>query len=477
MKKISWDAPLFACFALLGFLSPLLAQADERPDEGALFGSEPAKPDAFASGTVVDNPLQMGGIFYQRLIVSAEKGVGTNNTPIALPLQFDGFMDARPNDRVRGYVDARLLSDATKDQFSRSTGPNSTGSFQFSSTSSAPSSLTTAATPNNPQVVLDSAWLKFDLDRTVFVTAGKQHLKWGTSRYWNPTDFLNTQKRDPLLPYDLRLGSTMAKFELPLEAKKTNISAIALFDNPQPASTIGQMGAAMRAETLLGSAEVGLDAAFRGGRNPVYGADLSAPLGPLDIYMEVALVSGSTTPTYQLLSAPVAGSDISSLYKTTNPLGPFVQVSGGLNYSFNWKDNRTATWGGEYFYNQLGYNNSSVYPVLIFTGQYQPFYTGKNYAAVYLTAEGPDSGKHTNYTFSTLGNLSDKSFISRIDFSWNVLTYMTFESYIDGHYGTPGGEFNFSLSTPPLTSQGVTIAATSIPATTMDVGLGLRISF
>ena len=113
----------------------------------------------------------------------------------------------------------------------------------------------------------------------------------------------------------------------------------------------------------------------------------------------------------------------------------------------------------------------------MFLGQYQPFYTGRQYAAIYLTAEGPDGQKHTSYTFSTIGNLSDNSFISRIDFSWRFLTYLTFESYIDGHYGARGGEFNFELHTPQLTYQSNTIAALNIPSSVVDVGLALRLGF
>jgi hypothetical protein len=114
-----------------------------------------------------------------------------------------------------------------------------------------------------------------------------------------------------------------------------------------------------------------------------------------------------------------------------------------------------------------------VYPVLILNGVYQPFYLGKHYAAIYLTAEGPDSGKHTTYTFSVLSNFSDKSFIGRFDFAWNFLTYMTFEVFASGHFGKEGGEFNFALDTPMYLG----IPAINVPATILDAGLALRTRF
>jgi hypothetical protein len=311
----------------------------------------------------------------------------------------------------------------------------------------------------------------------VFVTAGKQHVKWGVSRFFNPTDFLSTMRRDPLLPYDLRLGNTMIKLAMPLERYGANLYAITLIDNPAPASTVGQLGEAIRIEKLVGNAEVGAEALARGGAPPTFGADFSAPAGRFDIYAEAALFGAATGPQYELTGTPTAGESISSLYTTANPRGPFVQTSGGVKYDFAWMANRQATAGAEYFYNQLGYTKGAIYPILIFTGNYQPFYTGRHYGALYVTGEGPDQFKHTSYTFSTIGNLSDGSFISRVDFSWRFLTYLTFEAYADEHYGTKGGEFNFELHTPALTNGGAPVPAINVPTTLYDVGLGLRLSF
>jgi hypothetical protein len=492
-------------------LAARTARAGDRPAEDAMFGEpaastaaaapvrEPAAKagegrsadegreltpgrslDAFVSGAVANDALSIGGSYYQRWIVSKPEGVSGKNTPESMPLQFDAYMDVRPSDRVRGYIQERVLYDPTLDQYGNSTKGAGLGNSQYSSNSGAPSSLpsgATAQTTTNPTTALDQAWLKFDLGHDVFVTAGKQHVKWGVSRFWNPTDFLSTQQRDPLLPYDLRLGNTMIKLALPLEKIGGNLYAITLLDNPAPASTVGQLGEAVRVEKLVGSAEVGAEALARGGLPPTFGADVSAPAGPFDVYAEAALFGGSPAPQYSLTGTPAAGQSLSSLYTTTNPRGPFVQASGGARYDFAWMANRQATAGAEYFYNQLGYTKGAIYPVLIFNGAYRPFYTGRHYGAVYVTAEGPDQFKHTSYTFSTIGNLSDGSFISRVDFSWRFLTYLTFEAYGDEHYGTKGGEFNFELHTPALTNGSAAVPPISIPTTLYDVGMGLRLSF
>jgi hypothetical protein len=491
------------------------AYAEERPDEAAMFGASeesipsfssspttpstpqgkkpnktpsetersktprPGETDAFASGEAKENPLQIGGTFYHRLIFSPQENTSLGNTPLSAPLQVDGFLDAQPNDDLRAYVGPRLLFDPTRDSYSKTTGGSSLSSNNLtSSTSSGPTSIgsTSSSVPNNPQVVLDQAWLTFNFDHKVFVTLGKQHVKWGASRFWNPTDFLHTQKRDPLLTKDVRLGNTMVKFQIPTRRTGTNFYAIALLDNPVAASTADQLGSAFRAETVLGNTEFGLEAIYRGGATPVYGADLSSPLGPIDIYAEAAYRTTPANPMYSLNSNLTAGSNLSSIVSSVQPSGPFFQISGGLNYAFAWKDSRQATLGFEYFYNQLGYNNNTIYPILIFEGVFQPFYLGKNYASIYLTAEGPDEGKRTNYTLSTLANLSDHSLITRLDFSWRVLVYLTFEAYGDVHYGAEGGEFRFSLNTPILTSQSSVIPPIYNPSTLFDLGIGFRMS-
>jgi hypothetical protein len=512
LKAVATLLAAVACCWSLGSGSAHAEPGSDRPDEASMFGSPstPTSPapvappsgadrdaraltpmseagsngnaenkDAFASGAVTDDALQIGGKYYQRLIVSGQEGAGARNAPISVPLQFDGFLDARPNDRLRAFVDARLFFDASRDQFSRSTSGSTGGSLEFSSASTAPTSFgTTVTTPNNPTVSLDQAWLKFDLGHVVFATIGKQHVKWGASRFWNPTDFLHVQRRDPLLPYDLRLGATMAKFEVPWESRKANLYAVALFDNPQAASTLGQMGGAFRVEKVWGDLEMGIDMVARGGKRPVYGADLSTGLGPFDVYAEGALLTEAPSPGYQVNTALTPGADLSGFVSEVPRTGHFAQVSTGATYTFGWRDNRLATVGLEYFYNQAGYSDATIYPALIFFGQYQPFYTGRHYAALYATAEGPDAEKRTNFTFSTLANVSDRSLISRLDFTWRVLTYLTFETYGSVHYGTQGGEFNFALSTPALTygGPGNVVPAVSIPATVFDFGLGLRMS-
>jgi hypothetical protein len=82
-----------------------------------------------------------------------------------------------------------------------------------------------------------------------------------------------------------------------------------------------------------------------------------------------------------------------------------------------------------------------------------------------------------------VGNLSDRTFLSRLDFSFVVLTYLTFQIYGQFHYGKPGGELRFTLPSsipaPPVLQE-IGFKAIPDPFTTptplFDVGLGLRVN-
>jgi hypothetical protein len=448
---------------------------EETRDEQALSGTT---QEAFGSEEHVDDPLKIGGQFYLRAIAQGNQGVSFGSTTFSAPTLVDGYFDARPTDRLRGMVVGRLSFDPTL--------PSQTTTFLGTNPSDG-SNNTPGTTRSNPRVLLDQAWLRFDINHTVFVTAGKQHVKWGTARFWNPTDFLSPQRRDPLAVFDARTGASMLKLHVPWEAQGWNFYGIALLDNAGPASTLGRIGGAARAEVVLGEAELGLSTVLQRGRKPRFGLDLSSALGPIDVYAEAALRKGSDTPLYRLpegvsfqeLIEQAQGLEIRSLddlkklpIESYFPDGLTPQVSGGANYTFAYSENENATVGVEYFYNSTGYNTAIAYPYLIAQGAYQPFYVGKHYAGLYGVLVGPGSWERTSFILSTLGNLSDRSFTTRLDVLHRALSYLSVEAYAAVNYGTKGGEFRFALDYPPFQINGRPL----VPAPTIQVGTGLRIN-
>ncbi len=136
-------------------------------------------------------------------------------------------------------------------------------------------------------------WLRFDVAHTVFVTAGKQHVRWGTGHFWAPTDFLHLRPRNPLDVFDARTGTTMLKLHLPVESRAWNFYGYLLTESNTSTPTLGSVAAATRAELVLGPAELGLGAVGQRSQKPKFAADLSFGVGDVDVYGELGLRSGN----------------------------------------------------------------------------------------------------------------------------------------------------------------------------------------
>jgi len=164
----------------------------------------------------------------------------------------------------------------------------------------------------------------------------------------------------------------------------------------------------------------------------------------------------------------------------------------GANYSRKYNDNDMWTVGAEYFYNQPGYTDASLYPGLLSNNTGVPqlnfFYTGRHYAALFASFPAPYSWNYTTFTLSTIGNLSDRSFVSRLDYSLTVLTHLTLEAFTAVHFGYRAGEFrlgaDFSEQTgvPPGTNPMMTppppcftFPAASYDPLLFDFGVALRL--
>jgi hypothetical protein len=362
-----------------------------------------------------------------------------------------------------------------------------------------------------PSVALDQLWLRFDLLRTVFVTAGKQHVRWGTARFWAPTDYLHLQVRNPLLPFDPRTGTTMLKLHLPWEEKGWNFYAYALPESATTTSQPADVAGALRAEIVLGSFEAGVGVFGRRNSKAKLAADLSFGIWDLDFYGEAALrnagdvdfvsfhraqiaqVPGSSPAQYQdtttgaIVDATSTTSLVDAFYPVQRGSGWKPQVTGGVSYTRLYADKDTFTLGAEYFYNGLGYSDPKAYPGVLFlphatplANPAAPFYLGKHYLGVFATFPAPYSWDNTTFTLSNLANLSDLSGITRLDYSLVVLTHVRFEAYGAVRWGQRNGEFRFGIDGSAL---GDSIPAVqnmaqqlSTPPALFDLGVGLRVA-
>jgi hypothetical protein len=516
-----------ATVLLLGLVaSGALAQG--RPDESALFGpapdagtaapaSSPGAPgastapdrtsaageqqiltgapaaDAFASGLVKDDALRIGGQFYLRAIATVSEHQALGKSSFSVPTLLDVYLDARPTDRLRAFVLGRLTYDPLLNTTELVTG--------------VPASVVGLQTASNPAVYLDQAWLTFDIARSVFVTAGRQHVKWGTGQYFNPDDFLASQPRDPLAVFDARLGVSMLRVQIPWERTGLNFTAVAVFEPTQNVSTTGttiggsagsvnltstpstsnglleDVGGAAQVEYDFKGGAVGINGLAQRNRALRAGSFVTAGLGDFDFYAEAVVkqcldfpnmavnaTCGPSDPTNTIGVPP------SSPYRfgpLRQPPTPIFQAVGGFSYGINVEGNKSVTLAAEYFYNTASFR-AAQYPNLIFQGFFQPFYLGRNYLA--MSATLADTTAKTTWVLTNIGDLSDVSFITRLDFIVTVLSYLQVESYASVDYGHRGGEFRLGFDIPSLSLNGSVPINVVVPAPILQLGLGLRLS-
>ncbi|HEY0715215.1 MAG TPA: hypothetical protein VGF45_21220, partial [Polyangia bacterium] len=460
--------------------------ADSARDADLL--GDPMGATRLSEDAAPEDPLRIGGMFYQRAVSSAREGETPDEWTFSAPTLTDVYLDARPNDRVRGLVLGRMLFDSTlpSDADAGAGGMMATGDATSGTMGTADLSSLFARRTRGPSAVLDQMWLRFDLARTVFVTAGKQHVRWGTGRFWTPSDFLHIRRRNPLDVFDARTGTTMLKLHLPWESLGWNFYAYGLMEDVDATSRLAALSAAARAEIVLGPTELGVGALVKDDRKPRIGIDLSAGIWEFDLYGELALRHGSEIDrvryTEGAVLAPGSMEPLTTLVERFFPSVPGrgwkAQVVGGLTYQRKYNDNDVWTLGAEYFYNPLGYSSPAAYPGLILpraTALRDPatfFYLGRHYGALFLSLPAPYRWDYTTFTLSTLGNLSDRSFITRLDYALTLLTHLRFEAYVATRYGKTEGEFRFGVEDLMIGGQTFTI-----PPSLLDLGVGLRVNF
>lgn len=429
--------------------------------EGGGAGSGDADDDMFGGGEppsaagVFDNiredPLAIGGQLYLRLAATiADRGSFGSQT-LSMPNLLDLYLDARPEERVRGFVSGRLSYDPT-------IGASSTDLF--------------GQARESTRVILDQLWIKTDIERRVFLTIGQERIKWGPSRLWNPNDFLNARRRDPLTLFDERTGVPMLKVHVPYET--FNFYVIALFGE---ADRLDEPGVGFRFEGALGSTELAISGVYGKGRKTAFGLDISTALGPFDVTAEVSLSDETDTLKYS------GTFDLEPLtLPTAEKRGEWLpRVSAGIQYAFKPNDDDVMYLGLEYFWNSFGQTKKDYYPILALLGDFEPFYVGQHYLGLVWLVPQPGNWQDTSFTLSAIGNLSDTSFVTRLDVSQTVHTRLRLEAFVEGHFGARGGEFRPAFDVPdippsllPQIPDGA--EGFSIPAPALLFGLNLRLA-
>jgi hypothetical protein len=452
------------------------------PDEASLFGGDEASSAAavaapaptadggvdrdadqlgagpvqskFDTAEAVADPLKIGGT-----LLMFGQGFFQESRPfiegaLSAPMILDVYMDGRPNDRLRAYAVGRLQFDPTRP----------TGDGSASTTTGTGTGALVGLTPStraNPSVFLDQLWLRFDIARKVYFTVGRQKVRWGVSRIWYPTDFLNSQPRDALNPFDVRLGVNMVKVHVPIESLGWNFYAYGLLDAVNLTSSgvqLKQLGGALRGEFVLGPAEIGVGGVWQEGRRGRYAVDVSAPIGPFDVFAEAAFRDARDFVLFRYPSDLTTENFLSKIgqIEAYRPEGVMVQVSGGATFQFNYTDKNFGIVGLEYFYNPAGYDNPIGYQVKTFAPtllgqtldpiQNVPLYGGKHNLGITVAAPGIPGADWITISLSNVVIINDPSALTRLDVIFRVLNFLSVQAFGAVFYGETGGQLRFKLS-------------------------------
>ncbi|XXF81239.1 hypothetical protein P2318_16215 [Myxococcaceae bacterium GXIMD 01537] len=395
------------------------------------------------------DPLQIGGSLYQQGSIELRRGLTLREQPLHAPTFVDGYLDGRPHERIQGFVKLRLTFDPTLDKG----GAGAAGS--------------------NPLVVLDQLWLRFDLFRAVFITAGVQHLRWGTSRIWMTNDVFHSVARDPFIPFDARSGSSLVKVHVPVPGTGWNFYAVGILDNPGAARVAGDLGLALRAETTLGGAEIGATSVLRRGRSARWEVDVSSSLGPIDVHAEATLRSSTDRPRWRAVSSSAPEGPFESF----TPSGPSVGASGGFDWIARLGETYQLTLGAEYFFNSAGYEDRRIYPWLLEQGAFESLYVGRHYVAVSAQLSRTGGWDDLGISLLSLTNLSDGSSNLRAGVGFRILAQFNAELFGMAHMGPRGGEFRIGSSAPISSSAADPSAPGPLSFPLFQVGIGLSTAF
>lgn len=390
--------------------------------------------------------LALGGQLFLRFNGSFSEGQDLTTMPLSAPSLIDAFADVRPNDRLRGFAQVRF-------------------NYDFTIAEDATDFLGNPRVPF--ELLLDQVWVKFDLWRVAFITAGRQRIRWGTGRFWNPTDFVNSDTRDSVDFFDQRLGVNLLKVHFPFEELGWNIYLLGTLDN---VDTPDKAGIAARAEFLFGELELAVSTLVKKDAPLRLGLDASAGLWLFDLRAETTIQRGLGRPKFAGdldFAARVFPEEVDTEEEI------FFSGVFGADLTLKYSDQDNLILGAEYFYNQAGYQDAKLYPFLALNGAFTPLFLGQHYVAGYGVLPQPFSLDDTSITLSTIANLSDTSLLSRIDLQQSVLTSLTFNMFASYHWGNIG-ELRLGFETPPippLLPEGFVL-----PTQIFDVGIAARLA-
>lgn len=418
-----------------------------------------------------DAQFDIGGNYYHSLNFSAANSQETRAVGLSSDGVVDIYFDAALDESVRFFLKQKIRHDFTE-------GGESGNALTFQ----APEASTS----------IDQLWLKFNYQNSLYVTAGKQPTSWGSGFVWAPTDFINSLADSPFSLSDQRLGVSLIKFQYPFDKQGINIYAV--FQTTD-VGIIEDVRSLFRAEFIGEQSEFALSVSSKSHDQLQLGGDLSMGLGPVDIFVNVAVTHHDTSVYYD---PPPEGSEVSAddyvalaqstvdggvteapantTLETIDRSGEVLkEASTGFIYIDSYEDGTQLIVNGEFFYNEKGYESSDFLTVYLLQNNFEfdPLYFSRRYAALGLTRAGLGRGNTTSLSLQYIKNLTDATGAAVVSVSTKPFRDLSFSSNLVVFTGHDGTFRPFVNDTPELqeAAQRIANGELVIPEGVLPAGL------
>ena len=412
--------------------------------------------DTFADSELIDK-LQIGGRLELRKSSSDVDDQRFQSSSYTQSKTADIYFDTRPNKHTRAFLRMRFYEDNAATTSTQTQGSTAT--------------TTEKRGVSGIQESIDELWVKWDVDQTLFVTAGKQHVKWGRGRFWNPTDFTAIEAKDPFALFDRRLGQELIKLHLPFEKSGHNFYAIAEFDDTQRNDDVGL---ALRGEFSIGeNGETAISLQSKRGTPLKLGLDFGMGFGNFDVNLESAFITRDSGPRYE------GDLDIPNLvFPSTHYDNKKVYNQSVANVEYVWKynDDDNMTLGVEGFWNDTGYNKRILEFYSLIQNRSKVLYSGKQYVAAYLRLGAPGNWNDSNFILNAVQNISDQTALMRLTATYTFYKQVTAEAFVSRCFGEYG-ELCFRVpdsiqESAPLLPANIQVLLSALPKKTTRTVFG-----
>ncbi len=398
--------------AVLLVASPLLA--DDRPSESEMFGGTsttatpgptPAasNPDTMAGKpnnllTSAEENTQIGGTLSTEADYYLQKGTSLNQDVISNPNILFLYLDSKLENDNRVFVRLRTFYDPTGVSSGSVTASSYVNPYGFGQQNS-----------DNLSVQLQELRISANLAHEIFLTIGRQKVKYGAAKFFNPTDFLNSQPYDFFLPSDERTGVDMVMAQIP--SGTANLYLTGLPGNPTNGNPAGGY---FRGEVgydsfgFLESGEISLSGYLPKGQSGRGGFDISQGIGDLDAYFEGA-----------------AGQNSSGNWE-----GAF---STGASWEVRYADEQTQTVTLEAEY--------ASYPTLSAGSSFES-YSSTQFGIFALDLASPFKWTDMTFAETNLYDFNGQSGYSRLDVICQFTNRIDGRVYASAPWGNTGGTFD-----------------------------------